>query len=139
MNRNALLLLAPTAILYAAALGAAPAQSTNALLHGVWRNPLGTVDVAIADCGQNVCGVVTAASQDAITDARDAGYPRLVGMQLLHNYRPARPGRWTGTVTVPDLDRTFSSHIELLDPAHARISGCLWHQYFCQSQVWRRI
>lgn len=123
-----------------AAAAAPPAtSSSNAALHGTWRNALDSVDVRIEDCGVSVCGVVIAATAEAIADARDSGYPHLVGMQLLRNYRAGGRGRWVGTVLVPDLGRSFSSHIELIDAGHARVAGCLWHQYFCQSQLWRRL
>jgi len=133
---RALILLVPALLLGAAArLPASP----NTALHGVWRNPDGTVEVRIEDCGANVCGIVTSAAEEAIKDARDTGYPNLVGMQLLRNYRADRPGHWVGTVLVPDLGRSFSSHIDLVAANRARITGCLWHQYFCQSQVWQRL
>lgn len=115
-------------------------RSPNAAIHGTWRNPYNSVDVRIDDCGpQHVCGVVVNATAEALADAKESGYPDLVGMQLMRNYRPDGPRRWTGIVFVPDMGHSFSSHIVLIDPTHARIAGCLWRQYFCQSQIWRRL
>lgn len=128
-------------LLAAAASFASPpaVNNPNAPLHGTWRNSLQTVDVRIEDCGPLLCGIVVGATSAALTDARDSGYPNLVGMQLLQGYHADRHGRWVGTVLVPDLGHSFSSHIELVDADHARIAGCLWRQYFCQSQLWRRL
>ena len=83
-------------------------------------------------------GTVVAASPVAAADARAAGYPALVGMQLMRRYVPAGPARWQGTVFVPDIGRSFSSHIDLVDADHARVSGCLFGQFLCRSQLWRR-
>lgn len=136
---SAALLLAASAASAHQGASPHPAISPNAALHGVWRNPPGTVEVRIEDCGPNLCGVVTNAAQEAIQDARDTGYPALIGMQLLRDYRADRPNHWAGTVLVPDMGRSFSSHIELIAENRARITGCLWHQFFCQSQIWQRI
>ena len=108
-------------------------------IRGLWRNPMRTVEVRIEECGQQLCGVVVGAAGDAIADARDSGYPNLIGMELMRDYRADRPGHWVGTVFVPDLGHSFSSHIELIDANHARIAGCLWRQHFCKSQVWERL
>jgi len=39
---------------------------------------------------------------------------------------------------VPDMGHVFSSHIDLVDPSHARVAGCLFHQHLCQTQLWQR-
>jgi len=142
MRRAALLPLA----IVVAALGppGAGAQAGHAgpgdvPIYGIWRNPMGTVDVRIEACGDRLCGKVARASAEALADARDSGYPGLIGLELIQDYRAERPGRWVGTVLVPDLGHSFSSHIDLIDPNHARIAGCLWRQVFCKSQVWRRL
>jgi uncharacterized protein (DUF2147 family) len=107
-------------------------------LQGTWRNPKGTVEVSIGSCDAGLCGTVIAASAAAIADARDSGYPSLVGMQLLHDYRADGPRKWQGMIFVPDLGRNFSSHIELVDADHLRVSGCLLGKLICKSQLWRR-
>ncbi len=137
------------ALLIAAALASSPAGArtcspkplppANAAIHGVWRNPYNSVDVRIEDCGDQLCGVVVGATAEALTDARDSGYPNLIGLQLLRDYRADGPCHWSGTVLVPDLGHSFSSHLVLIDPGHVRIAGCLWHQFLCKNQIWRRL
>lgn len=119
-----------------AAAGAGSRQAGS--LEGDWRNPAGSVQVRIDACGPTLCGTVVAASPDAIADARDSGYPALIGMQLMHDYHPAGRGRWQGTIFVPDIGRSFSSHIDLVDAQHVRVSGCLLGKFLCKSQLWRR-
>ena len=122
----------------AAALGGTARAVPAADLRGVWRNPDGSVLVRINSCGDAICGVVVGATPAAEADAREGGYPRLIGLPLLYNYRPKNSRYWVGRVLVPDLGHVFSSHIELIDANHARIAGCLFGQHLCQTQIWHR-
>lgn len=108
-------------------------------LFGNWRNPTGSVTIRIANCGASTCGIVIGATPGAIADARDSGYPNLLGMLLLSGGRADRSGQWHGTILVPDMGRSFSAHISLIDSNHARVTGCLWRSLFCQSQTWQRV
>jgi uncharacterized protein (DUF2147 family) len=122
--------------LAAVTMAASPQPGTT--LQGYWRNPKGTVEVQIDACGISICGTVVSASPSAVADARDSGYPSLVGMQLLYGYHAAGPDEWRGTIFVPDIGRSFASHIELVDADHIRVSGCLIGKFLCKSQLWRR-
>jgi uncharacterized protein (DUF2147 family) len=126
------------ALAAAAPVAAASPAGPPADLRGVWHNPDGSVQVRIDQCGNAICGVVVRASAEAQADARDGGYPQLIGLPLLHDYRAKGPRYWVGRVLVPDLGHEFPSHIELVDQAHARIAGCLIGQHLCQTQVWQR-
>lgn len=108
-------------------------------LYGLWRNPEGSVTIRINSCGYQVCGTVAGANAEAIADARDSGYPSLEGMTLMRGTIAPHGQSWHGTVLVPDLGRSFDAHIELVDPVHAKITGCLWRGLFCRSQTWRRV
>lgn len=125
-----------------AALLAAPAAPVLAQagpnLTGNWVNPHHSVVVRIAQCGDRLCGTVVRATPEAAADARDGGYPSLVGLQLLSGYRAVGQGRWQGRVLVPDLGRTFASHIDMTDANHVKVAGCLVGQYLCKSQIWQR-
>jgi len=136
-------LLAPvllaTALLVASSLASPVSAAASSDITGLWRNPDGSVLVRIAPCGKEICGVVVGATPTAQADARDGGYPQLIGLSIMFGYRPAGPQRWVGRVLVPDLGHVFSSHIDLVDGTHARIAGCLFHQHFCQTQLWQRV
>lgn len=128
--------------LFAAALATATSVSASpqsgANLAGNWINPYHSVVVRIAQCGDKLCGTVIRATPEAAADARDGGYPSLVGLQLLSGYRAVGQRRWQGRVLVPDLGRTFASHIDMTDANHVKVAGCLVGQYLCKSQVWQR-
>lgn len=138
MFRFPLIALALAAIMLAAG-AIAQEPGTPSPLSGNWRNPSGSVTIHIGNCGATTCGVVIGATAEAVADARDSGYPGLVGMSLLRGGRAARSGQWRGTIFVPDMGRSFSAHIDLLDPNHARVTGCLWRDFFCKSQTWQRL
>lgn len=123
------------------AVGAPPSGGggSDPPLFGLWRNPAGSVTIRINGCGDQVCGTVIAANAEATTDARDAGYQNLEGMTLMRGSLAPHSRIWRGTVLVPDLGRSFAAHIELTDPIHAKITGCVWRGLLCRSQTWRRV
>lgn len=131
-----LLALAASAAVGAAVQGKGAGEPQ---LFGLWSNPAGSVTIRINGCGTEVCGTVAKANAEATKDARDSGYPNLEGLTLLHGTIVPGSQVWRGTVLVPDLGRSFDAHIELTDPAHAKITGCVWHGLLCRSQIWRRM
>lgn len=107
-------------------------------IDGKWINPHGSVVVTTGECHAKLCGWVSWASAEAQADAADAGVTKLVGTELLQDYRANGRGRWTGRVFVPDMGKTFSSTLEQIDPNRLKISGCLIGGWFCKSQIWVR-
>ncbi len=105
---------------------------------GTWINPHGTVKVETGDCAGKLCGWVVWAAPKAEADARDSGVPRLIGTELLRDYRSAGPGRYEGQVYVPDMGRTYASTIEQRGPNDLKISGCILGGLICKSQDWHR-
>lgn len=129
----------PLALAGAAAMIPAPAAAPPTGL-GTWTNPRHTIAVRTAPCGTGqLCGAIVWAAPAAQADARDAGIAKLIGVELLQNYRPAGPGSWKGRVYVPDMGRTFSSRITQNGANELVISGCLIGNLFCRSQSWRRL
>lgn len=129
-------------MLAALAMIAAPAGATAqpaAHPDGLWINPAGSVAVRTRACGDRLCGWVAWANPSAQRDAQAAGIARLVGTELLENYRPDGPGRWSGTVFVPDMGRRFASQIESPSPGTLRVKGCILAGLICKSQLWTRI
>ena len=133
----------PRLILFGALLlltaSAAPAIGQSDPVFGIWRNPLGTIDIRTSPCRTGLCGAIVRASPQAIADARDAGVNKLIGLELLQDYHQSGAGRWAGRVYVPDMGRTFSSRIDQIASDQLKISGCLWGGWICKSQVWHRV
>lgn len=131
-------LVLPLALVGAAtAAWAAPPAEVSPI--GTWQNPKHTIAVRVEQCGEQLCGKIVSASAEAMADAREAGVEKLIGTQLLRDYRPSGKLRWSGTVYVPDMGRSFSSHIVQPAPNTLRISGCLIAGFLCKSQDWTRV
>lgn len=115
--------------------GAAPPDSSL----GLWRNPSGSVHVRAHRCGAQVCGTVVWANDKARADARRGGTDPLVGTQLFRDFQPDGKGGWRGKVFVPDIGKTFSGTVRLLDEGRLEGKGCLIGGLGCRSQIWTRI
>jgi len=131
------------AVVLAAAVGlggvsarAAPPQTP--MVYGVWLSPHKSVKVEAKSCGATLCGSIVWANAEAMSDAKDAGVDKLIGLQLLSGYKKKGPGQWQGHVYVPDMKRTFFSRIEQDGPDRIKISGCILGGLLCKSQTWTR-
>lgn len=128
------------AALAAGALGASPGvAAATASPFGVWSNPRGSLMIRTTACNGGLCGAIVWANGTAMADAREAGVAHLIGTQLLRNYRADASGTWSGRFFVPDMRRSFPSHLKLVAPDRLKISGCLIRHYFCRSQEWHRL
>ncbi|AEG50138.1 Protein of unknown function DUF2147 [Sphingobium chlorophenolicum L-1] len=131
-------LWATLAVLATAANVPAP-QPEGPQPQGLWLGPHHNVAVRTGPCGDRLCGWIVWADGEAQADARDGGTPRLVGTELLEDYRAEGRGQWRGTVFVPDMGRRFASQISQLSPGRLRVKGCILGGLICKSQLWTRI
>ena len=125
----ALLLATPT-------LAAAPAKSPS---YGVWHNPANSVHVAARPCGDKMCGVVVWANAKAKADAAKGGSPHLVGMDLFRDFTQVDDKQWKGKVYVPDINKTFSGTVTVINDNTLTGKGCLIGGIGCKSQTWTRV
>lgn len=107
-------------------------------LEGDWRNPNGSVIVAIAPCGEALCGHVKWASDKAQADARRGGTDPLLGAELLSGFVPKGEGRWKGRLFVPDLNKRSKAELRQVGPDQVKIIGCAIGRLVCKSEVWTR-
>ncbi len=107
-------------------------------LEGRWRNPSGSVIVAIAPCGEALCGRVEWASDKAQADARKGGTDPLVGVELLNSFKSKGDGRWNGRLFVPDLNKRSKAELRQLGPNQVKVTGCAIGRLVCKSEVWTR-
>lgn len=120
------------------ALGQLLAQLDATALEGQWRNPSGSVIIAIAPCGEALCGHVRWASDKAITGARKGGTDPLVGAELLSDIVPNGEGRWKARLFVPDLNKRSRVELRSLGTDQLMVKGCAVGRLLCKSQVWTR-
>ena len=124
--------------LIALSLAAGPALARDQSF-GVWRNPSNSVHVRAQPCGNRMCGVVIWANDKARADAARGGTAKLVGSTLFRDFVQEKPGVWRGRVFVPDINKTFSGTVSVLDPNRIEGKGCLVGRVGCKSQIWTRI
>jgi uncharacterized protein (DUF2147 family) len=144
MRVTPILAFALIAAVSTSAQASGPARATSAStapdpVFGTWTNPRRTIAVKTAPCGSELCGAIVAANAEAQNDARQAGVEHLIGTELFREYRKTGAGSWSGTVFVPDMGRSFSSHIVQKSPDVLRISGCIFRGLICKSQDWARL
>ncbi len=106
---------------------------------GIWRNAADSVRIKVARCGPGLCGTVVQASAKAKADAAAGGTDRLVGTQLFHDFRREDDGLWYGQVYVPDIDKVIDGTIEQVDRNTIVGTGCLFANFGCKSQTWKRV
>lgn len=120
------------------AFSAANAGEQEAAI-GTWRNLRNTMHIEIRHCGDSLCGTVVWASDQAIADARRGGTSDLIGTQVFRDFRQDSAGNWYGKVFVPDLNKTLSGTIVLVDRNTLKGSGCLVGRILCKSKILVRI
>lgn len=125
------------------ALGAAGTADAR-VPAGVWANPSNSVQVRFAPCGrgqdaQLMCGTVIWANEQAKADAARGGSDRLVGTRLFTDFEEEEPGRWAGTVFIPDIGREVEGTITQVDAKTLVGEGCLFGGLGCRQQRWRRV
>ena len=113
-------------------------QADSAPIEGQWKNPSGRVVVAIDKCGEALCGTVISAAESAMADARRGGTANLVGTQLMSGFKSAGPGKWRGSMFVPDINYRSKAELRLIGPDQLKVTGCMVGRMICKSQIWTR-
>lgn len=105
-----------------------------AAIEGRWVNPDKTVIIAVAPCGESLCGTVQWATEQAQQDAMK-GTPDLIGTQLLTDLE-LKGATWEGKLFVPDRRLHVEGKIQPEGANQLKVSGC--EIGICKSQVWSR-
>lgn len=124
------------AISLAAIAASAAAEPEAAAIEGHWKNPSGTAIIAIAPCGNSLCGKVAWASKRGQREA-SPGAADVVGTTVLTAVRFTR-GHWTGKLFIPDDNIHVSARLEPVGSRTLKLTGCAFAGIFCRSQLWSR-
>ena len=125
------------ALAFVALMQAAAQDSAQPSILGQWRSPGGNSIIAIAPCGDRLCGTVAWASDKAKQAARKTT-PQLVGTQLLTGLEQKATSHWQGRLFIPDKNMRATAKIELVNAAQLKLSGCLAGKALCKSELWTR-
>jgi uncharacterized protein (DUF2147 family) len=109
---------------------------SRAPIEGLWRNPIGSAIIAIAPCGNVLCGKVVWASGRGRREA-SKGAANVVGTIVLTGLKPAL-GKWLGTLFIPDDDIHVSARLQLIGARQLKLTGCAVAGLLCRSQIWTR-
>lgn len=115
---------------------AAAQQAPHAPIEGLWKNPIGSAIIAVAPCGNALCGkVVWTSARGRREVARTTSH--VVGTTVLTEVKPKGNG-WTGKLFIPDDNIHVSAKLQLLDGRNLRLTGCAIVGLICRSQIWTR-
>jgi uncharacterized protein (DUF2147 family) len=115
----------------------AAAQEPAASIHGHWRSPGGNSIIAVAPCGDKLCGTVAWASDRAKKDAAKTTN-QLVGTQILTDLQQDKKGRWQGKLFIPDKNMRVRAKIQVVNGQQLKVSGCVAGKSLCKSGLWTR-
>ena len=118
-------------------LAFAAAQPTqHAPIEGLWKNPIGSAIIAVAPCGNALCGKVVWASARGQREVAKTT-SNVVGTTVLTELKPKGKG-WAGKLFVPDDNIHVSARLQLLSATQLKLTGCALAGVICRSQVWTR-
>jgi uncharacterized protein (DUF2147 family) len=114
---------------------AAAQPQARAPIEGLWKNPIGSAIIAVAPCGNVLCGKVVWASERGRREVAKTT-SQVVGTTVLTDVKPKGKG-WAGKLFIPDDNIHVSARLQLLSDSQLKLTGCALG-LFCRSQVWTR-
>lgn len=134
--RNAL-----AAMAFAASVAAGAALAQTGEIAGKWRDSDGESVIAIAPCGQALCGRIVWLKQ-ARTDRNNADAKlrerSLMGAQVLSGFRPDGSGKLTGEGYNPEDGKTYRTTLSLDESGRLVMRGCVLGGLICDEDTWTR-
>ena len=112
------------------------AQAPAAAITGYWKNPSGSAIIAIAPCGDALCGKVAWASESGQREASKST-SHVVGTIVLTGLKPSG-NRWTGSLFIPDDNVHVAARLQLVGSRTLKLTGCAFAGIFCRTQLWTR-
>jgi uncharacterized protein (DUF2147 family) len=138
------------AVIFLASIAAAAAQTGDAT--GRWLTENGKGVIAIAPCGDSLCGRIEWMKPPA--DAKPGAIPRdthnpdparrqqpMCGLQIIYGFHHdgGDPKRWVeGKIYDPESGDTYHANITLQDANHLRLRGYIGISLLGESQTWTR-
>jgi uncharacterized protein (DUF2147 family) len=108
---------------------------------GEWRVANGLANIRIDDCDGALWGIISW-EKEAGTDSNnpnpaERSHPTL-GLHILLNMKPTKPGLWQGEVYNAEDGKTYDSKISLASADVLRIEGCILG-FLCGGENWTRV
>ncbi len=124
------------AVVYLVSVNAAFAQDVS----GTWQTEPGDtggfLHVALAPCGDKICGTIATAFNADRTVVADYQHK---GKKMIWDMTQRSAGSWNkGKIWAPDSDKTYRSKMSL-SGNRLKVSGCVAGGLICRSQNWVRV
>jgi uncharacterized protein (DUF2147 family) len=119
-------------------VSSASATPTDSPL-GTWSTANGHGVVAIAQCGDALCGRIVGIDRDP-TDAMPTdvhGRPQC-GLTIITNEKPAADGTWVGQITDPRDGATYQAKLWLGEGGNLHLRGFIGFPLLGATQIWHR-
>lgn len=121
----------------AALMAFSAAQPAPSAIEGYWKNPIGSAIIAIAPCGNTLCGkVVWASARGQREVAKNTS--NVIGTTVLTGLRKSG-NRWAGTLYIPDDNVHVSARLEPVGHRQLKLTGCAIMGLICRTQLWTRV
>jgi uncharacterized protein (DUF2147 family) len=117
-------------------LALAAAQQASSPIEGLWKNPIGSAIIAIAPCGDALCGKVVWASERGRREVAHTT-SHVVGTTVLTDVR-AKGSGWSGKLFIPDDNIHVAARLQLVGSRELRLTGCALLGLVCRTQIWTR-
>ena len=116
---------------------------------GKWLTKDNNATVAIAHCGEALCGTIVALKEpnDPATgkpktdtenpDAAKRGRP-MIGVQIVFDMKPSGADKWDGQVYNAEDGKTYTGSITLTGASTLELKGCALGGLICKAQTWNR-
>lgn len=133
---------AVTALAVVVGLAAGAAQAQNATdIAGRWRDSDGESIIAVAPCGQALCGRIVWLKQPR-TDRNNADAKlrerSLMGVQVLNGFKADGTGKFAGNGYNPEDGKTYSTTLSLDASGRLVVRGCALGGLICDDDTWTR-
>ena len=107
---------------------------------GLWRTEPGDtggyLHVAVAKCGEALCGVI---KQAIDKDGKPVSDYEHLGKRMLWDMKSNGDGSYSGgKIWAPDADKTYSSKMSLSGNS-LEVKGCVAGGLICRGQTWKRV
>jgi uncharacterized protein (DUF2147 family) len=106
---------------------------------GTWLTANGHGVVAIAQCGDTLCGRIVGIDREPTepmpTDVD--GHPQC-GLTIITNGRPAADGTWLGKITDPRNGNTYQAKLWVDEDGDLHLRGFIGIPLLGSTQIWRR-
>ncbi|MGO4664901.1 DUF2147 domain-containing protein [Bosea sp. 2RAB26] len=141
MARLSARMLVLAALVAMPSLHAAAADPMSEVV-GRWRDSDGESEIAIARCGQALCGKIVWLKQERVDRSNPNSNLRgrsLLGVQVLTGFRPeGTAGLLAGEGYNPEDGRTYKTTISLQSQRTLVVKGCVLGGFICDDDTWTR-